>query len=54
MKEEKPILVYQKNVEKNTNKIRLPKKFTDKFEKEYYVYEYEDKLVLKPIRKKGQ
>jgi len=54
MEEEKPILVYQKNLEKTTNKIRLPKRFTDKFENSYYIYEYEDKLVLKPIVKKGE
>jgi hypothetical protein len=43
----------QKNAEKKTNKIRLPKKFIDKMGQEFYMEIYEDKIVLVP-KKKGE
>ena len=48
---DKPILILQKNIEKKTNKIRLPKIFTDKHKKETYMEVYEDYIKIIPIRK---
>ena len=46
---EKPKCTYLKNVEKTTNKIRLPIKFVRTNGETYYMYVYEDYIVLKPI-----
>ena len=48
---EEPILVLQKNIEKETNKIRLPKVFTDKHPRETIMKVYEDYIKIIPIRK---
>lgn len=48
---EKPVMVLQKNVENNTNKIRLPKVIVEQWGKEFYMEIYEDKIVLKPVKK---
>jgi len=48
------IMKIQKNAESKTNKIRIPKAFIDKFGKQFYMEVFEDKIVLKPIKKKGQ
>lgn len=41
----------QKNVEKTTNKIRLPQKVVDRMGNKFYMEVYADKIVLKPVRK---
>ena len=41
----------QKNVEKGTNKILLPKKVVEKFGMYFYMEIYDDKIVLIPIKK---
>lgn len=48
---EKPILIFQKNVDKTLNKMVIPKFFVDKFGRSFYMEIYEDKIVLKPIKK---
>lgn len=49
---EEPILVFQKNAEKTTNKMIIPKVCVDKFGRNFYMKVYEDKIVLVPIKKK--
>lgn len=48
---EKPTLIYQKNVENNTNKIRLPHDVVEQWGRQYFMEIYEDKIILKPIKK---
>lgn len=48
---EKPQLIYQKNADKIMNRVMLPKKFVDKWGREYFMEVYEDKIILRPIRK---
>lgn len=49
---EEPILIYQKNAEKNTNKMIIPKPIIEKWGNQFYMYIYKDKIVLKPINNK--
>ena len=51
---EKPILVYQKNADKTTNKMIIPKAIIEQWGNQFYMEIYEDKIVLKPISKKGE
>lgn len=48
---EKPILIYQKNAERTQNKIVIPRAFINKHGNQFYMEIYEDKIVLKPIKK---
>lgn len=48
---EKPILIYQKNADKTTNKMIIPKAIIESWGNRFYMEVYTDKLVLKPIRK---
>lgn len=48
---EKPVMVLQKNIENNTNKVRLPKPIVEQWGKQFYMEIYEEKIVLKPIKK---
>lgn len=47
-------LVYQKNVEKTTNKIRIPKKFCEEKGYNFIMKIYKDKIELIPFKKKGE
>lgn len=47
-------LVYQKNAEKTTNKIRLPKSFCDNKGYNFIMKIYNNKIELIPIEKKGK
>lgn len=47
----KPLLMLQKNADKVLNRIMLPKKFVNKFGRQFYMEVYENKIVLIPIRK---
>ena len=47
-------LVYQKNAEKTTNKIRLPKQFCENKGYNFIMKIYKDKIELIPIEKKGK
>ncbi len=48
---EKPKLIFQKNVDKTLNKMVIPKFFVDKYGRSFYMEVYEDKLIIKPIKK---
>ena len=48
------MLILQKNAERNSNKIRLPKKVVETMGDKFYMEIYKDKLILKPIKKKGK
>lgn len=48
---DKPLLIFKKTTEKDTNKIRLPKTIVQLWGREYYMEIYEDKIILKPIKK---
>lgn len=47
-----PIMTLQKNAEATTNKIRLPKAIIEQWGNKFYMEIYQDKIVLKPIKKK--
>lgn len=49
---ENPVMTLQKNVERNTNKIRIPKAIIESFGKKFYMKIYSDKIVLIPVNKK--
>ena len=51
MEKEKPILIFKKNVDKSLNKIIIPKFFVNEHGREFYMEIYEDKIILKPIKK---
>lgn len=51
---EKQKLIFQKNADKTKNRIVIPKFFTDKHGYQFYMEIYEDKIILKPIKKKGK
>ena len=46
---EKPKLIFQKNADKEMNRVIIPKFFIDKFGRQFYMEIFEDKIVLKPI-----
>lgn len=49
----KPLMILQKNAEKGTNKIYLPKKIVEKYGRSYYMEIYEDgSMKLIPIKEK--
>lgn len=48
---EKPILVYQKNADKTTNKMIIPKAIIEQWGNQFYMEIYQDKLILRPIKK---
>ena len=50
-KMEKPLLIYNKKVDKSTNKMIIPKKIVELWGNEFYMEIYQDKIVLKPIKK---
>jgi hypothetical protein len=50
-KMEKPILVYQKNADKTTNKMIIPKAIIEQWGNSFYMEIYQDKIILKPIKK---
>lgn len=51
---EQPILRLQKNAETTTNKMRIPQQIIDKWGNHFYMEIYKDKIVLIPIKKKGE
>lgn len=52
MKNEKPEMIFQKNVDKLRNKMIIPKFFVKKYGYSFYLEVYKDKLVIKPMKKK--
>jgi len=47
---EEPILVYQKNIERNTCKIMIPRAIVKKMGRQVYMKIYKDKIVLVPVK----
>ena len=48
---EKPIMVLQKNADKTTNKMIIPKAIIQQWGNQYYMEIYSDKIVLIPVGK---
>lgn len=48
----KPILIYQKNADKEKNRVILPKAFVNKYGRYFYMEVYKNKIVLKPMKNK--
>ena len=48
---EKPILVYHKKADDSLNRIVIPKPVINKMGKYFYMEVFNDKIVLKPIKK---
>lgn len=51
---EKPIIVFQKNADKTTNRIIIPKAIIEQWGRNFYMEIYQDKIILKPIKMKGE
>ena len=52
MENEQLVMKVQKNVDKTKHKMVIPKIFIDKYGYSYYMYVYEDKIIIKPLAKK--
>lgn len=52
--ENKPILIYTKKAEPITHKMIIPKKCVEKWGLDYYMEIYEDKMIIKPIKKEKE
>ena len=48
---EKPIMRFQKNADKTTNKMIIPKAIIEQWGNQFYMEVYKDKIVLLPIKK---
>lgn len=48
---DKPILVYQKNADKTTNKMIIPKAIVEQWGNEFYMEIYNDYIKLIPVKK---
>lgn len=48
---EKPILTYQKNVDKTSNKMIIPKKIVEQWGTQFYMEVYQDYIKLVPVKK---
>ncbi len=52
MKEtEQPKLIYQKNADKEMNRIIIPKFFIDKYGRQFYMEIYDGYIKLIPVKK---
>ena len=51
---EKPKLVFQKNADKKLNRVIIPKFFIEKFGQSFYMEIYENKIILKPLKKQNE
>ncbi len=49
--EEKPNLIYEKSAEPKTHKMIIPKNFIEKHGLYFKMEVYDDKLIIKPIKK---
>lgn len=48
----KPILIYQKNADKEKNRVILPKAFINKYGRSFYMEVYKNQIILKPLKNK--
>ena len=51
MEDKKPTLVFQKNVDKTTNKMIIPKVLVKQWGSRYSMEVYDNYIVLRPIKK---
>lgn len=49
--ENKPMMIYHKKADNSLNRVVIPKPIIDKMGKYFYMEVFEDKLVLKPMKK---
>ena len=52
--EGKPIIVYQKNADKRTNKMIIPKAIVQQWGNQFYMEIYQDKIILRPVKKRDE
>lgn len=46
---------FQKNADKQLNRVIIPKFFIDKYGRSFYMEVYEDKIIIRPLEhKKGE
>lgn len=48
---DKPAFVLKKKADKTLNRVIIPKIFIDKFGRDFYLEIYDDKIILKPVKK---
>ena len=48
---EQPKLIFQKNADNVMNRVIIPKFFIEKYGRQFYMEIYEDKIILKPVKK---
>lgn len=48
---DKPLLIFQKNADVEKNRVIIPKAFVEKNGRNFSMEVYEDKIILKPIKK---
>ena len=53
-REEKPILIFQRNADKTLNKIVVPKTFVEKHGYEFSMEVYKDKIIILPLNKEEE
>lgn len=51
---EEPIIIYKKNADKTTHRIIIPKAIINQWGRQFYMKVYQNKIVLEPIKKKGE
>lgn len=49
---EKPKLIFQKNADKELNRVIIPKFFIEKHGRNFYMEIFDNKIILKPINEK--
>lgn len=48
---DRPLLIFQKNADIEKNRVIIPKAFIEKNGRNFSMEVYEDKIILKPIKK---
>lgn len=48
---DKPIMVFQKKADKTTNKMIIPKAIIQQWGNEFIMEIFQDKIILKPMKK---
>lgn len=42
-------IIFTKHADNSLNRIIIPKSFINKYGRDFYLYMYEDKIVVKPV-----
>lgn len=48
---DKPIMIFQKKADKTTNKMIIPKAIIQQWGNEFIMEIFQDKIILKPMKK---